>query len=109
MVLRCVPPGHRPDSVDGSSVVLHTVLRKTFGHQFLNLLITELTSDHSLTLEQCRLVTGAIQLAEGTHLTLDETALQTGTLGTIGVQNLEVLKHLLQWQKVRSPSCNFVF
>ncbi|KAG0600553.1 hypothetical protein M758_11G042700 [Ceratodon purpureus] len=50
--------------------------------------------------ETNRLVTGAIQLADGTHLTLDETALQAGTLGTIGVQNLEVLKHLLQWQKV---------
>jgi hypothetical protein len=50
--------------------------------------------------ETNRLVTGAVQLAEGTHLTLDETALQAGTLGTIGVQNLEVLKHLLEWQKV---------
>jgi hypothetical protein len=54
-------------------------------------------------------VTGAIQLADGTHLTLDETALQAGTLGTIGVQNLEVLKHLLQWQKVRNLGCSFVF
>jgi len=43
-----------------------------------------------------------MQLADGTHLTLDETALQAGTLGTIGVQNLEVLKHLLEWQKVRA-------
>lgn len=47
-----------------------------------------------------RLVTGAMQLSDGTHLTLDETALQAGTLNSVGVQNLEVLKHLLQWQKV---------
>lgn len=42
-----------------------------------------------------------MQLADGTHLTLDETTLQAGTLNAVGVQNVEVLKHLLQWQKVR--------
>lgn len=42
-----------------------------------------------------------MQLADGTHLTLDETTLQAGTLNAVGVQNIEVLKHLLQWQKVR--------
>lgn len=41
-----------------------------------------------------------MQLADGTHLTLDETTLQAGTLNAVGVQNVEVLKHLLQWQKV---------
>lgn len=54
-------------------------------------------------------MTGAVQLAEGTHLTLDETALQAGTLGTIGVQNLEVLKHLLEWQKVRVSELGTLF
>lgn len=65
--------------------------------------LCQFTSAYFLTLplKYRRLVTGAVQLAEGTHLTLDETALQAGTLGTIGVQNLEVLKHLLEWQKVR--------
>lgn len=42
-----------------------------------------------------------MQLADGTHLTLDETTLQAGALNAVGVQNVEVLKHLLQWQKVR--------
>ena len=46
-------------------------------------------------------MTGPLQLAEGTHLTLDETVLQAGALSPVGVQNLESLKHLLQWQKVR--------
>jgi hypothetical protein len=41
-----------------------------------------------------------LQLAEGTHLTLDETALEAGTLNATGIQNLASLKHLLEWQKV---------
>ncbi|CAK9260337.1 unnamed protein product [Sphagnum jensenii] len=47
-----------------------------------------------------RLMTGMLQLAEGTHLTLDETALEAGTLNATGIQNLASLKHLLEWQKV---------
>jgi hypothetical protein len=45
-------------------------------------------------------MTGMLQLAEGTHLTLDETALEAGTLNATGIQNLASLKHLLEWQKV---------
>ncbi|XP_027110645.2 mini-chromosome maintenance complex-binding protein [Coffea eugenioides] len=47
-----------------------------------------------------RLVSGALQLAEGTHLTIDETQLQTGTLNSTGVDNARVLKSLTELQKV---------
>ncbi|KAL3521301.1 hypothetical protein ACH5RR_019450 [Cinchona calisaya] len=47
-----------------------------------------------------RLVSGALQLAEGSHLTIDETQLQAGTLNTTGVDNARVLKSLMELQKV---------
>lgn len=47
-----------------------------------------------------RLVPGVLQLAEGTHLTIDETQLQTGILNSIGVENARLLKNLLESQKV---------
>ncbi|KAJ7566570.1 hypothetical protein O6H91_02G109100 [Diphasiastrum complanatum] len=47
-----------------------------------------------------RLITGVLQLAEGTHLILDETALTTGQLNATGVQNVQSLKNLMEWQKV---------
>eukprot|EP00249_Psilotum_nudum_P000776 c12897_g1_i1 orf=82-1905(+) len=47
-----------------------------------------------------RLVTGALQLADGTHLTLDETVLNAGELTSIGVQNVQTIKNLMEWQKV---------
>ncbi|KAI5074125.1 hypothetical protein GOP47_0010086 [Adiantum capillus-veneris] len=47
-----------------------------------------------------RLVTGDLQLAEGTHLMLDETALKSGQLTEIGLQNVQFLKNLMEWQKV---------
>ncbi|XP_010253131.1 PREDICTED: mini-chromosome maintenance complex-binding protein-like isoform X1 [Nelumbo nucifera] len=47
-----------------------------------------------------RLVTGVLQLAEGTHLTIDETQLKAGTLNSIGVENVRLLKNLMEWQKV---------
>lgn len=43
---------------------------------------------------------GVLQLAEGTHLTIDETRLQTGVLNSIGVENARLLKNLLEFQKV---------
>ncbi|XP_034704304.1 mini-chromosome maintenance complex-binding protein [Vitis riparia] len=47
-----------------------------------------------------RLVTGVLQLAEGSHLTIDETQLKSGTLNSVGVENARLLKNLMQLQKV---------
>ncbi|KAL6046790.1 AAA domain-containing protein [Balamuthia mandrillaris] len=47
-----------------------------------------------------RLVSGALQLAAGTFLILDETCLEEGTLNKTGVHNVSALKELIQWQKV---------
>ncbi|XP_055831428.1 mini-chromosome maintenance complex-binding protein isoform X2 [Solanum dulcamara] len=47
-----------------------------------------------------RLASGILQLAEGSHLTIDETQLQAGTLNSTGIENARVLKCLLEWQKV---------
>ena len=51
-----------------------------------------------------RLATGVLQLAEGTHLTLDETELESGQLSAVGVGNVESLKTLIEWQKVLSAT-----
>eukprot|EP00250_Pteridium_aquilinum_P012999 c21070_g1_i1 orf=136-1962(+) len=47
-----------------------------------------------------RLMTGDLQLADGTHLMLDETALKSGQLTEMGLQNVHFLKNLMEWQKV---------
>ncbi|KAI3994201.1 hypothetical protein MKX01_012458 [Papaver californicum] len=47
-----------------------------------------------------RLITGSLQLAEGTHLILDETQLNPGTLNSTGVENVKVLKSLVELQNV---------
>ncbi|KAK4489326.1 hypothetical protein RD792_005130 [Penstemon davidsonii] len=47
-----------------------------------------------------RLVAGFLQLPEGSHLTIDETPLQNGTLNSTGVENAQVLKNLMESQKV---------
>lgn len=57
-----------------------------------------------MCLWKCRLVTGSLQLAEGTYLLLDETALSTGQLTSVGIQNIQSLKNLMEWQKVSSMS-----
>lgn len=43
---------------------------------------------------------GVLQIADGTHLILDETELQPGTLNSVGVENANLLKNLLECQKV---------
>lgn len=48
----------------------------------------------------CRLVGGVLQLPEGSHLTIDETQLQAGTLNSSGVDNARILKGLMESQKV---------
>ncbi|PON34962.1 Mini-chromosome maintenance complex-binding protein [Parasponia andersonii] len=50
--------------------------------------------------ETNRLITGGLQLAEGTHLTIDETQLEAGTLNSVGVDNARMLKTLMELQKV---------
>ncbi|XP_026424247.1 mini-chromosome maintenance complex-binding protein-like isoform X2 [Papaver somniferum] len=47
-----------------------------------------------------RLITGSLQLADGTHLILDETQLNPGTLNSTGVENVQILKSLMEMQKV---------
>ncbi|VFQ77499.1 unnamed protein product [Cuscuta campestris] len=47
-----------------------------------------------------RLITGVLQFADGTHLTIDETQLQAGNLNSTGVENTQLLKNLLDMQKV---------
>ncbi|XP_010517485.1 PREDICTED: mini-chromosome maintenance complex-binding protein-like [Camelina sativa] len=47
-----------------------------------------------------RLMPGVLQIADGTHLILDETELQPGTLNSVGVENANLLKNLLECQKV---------
>lgn len=53
-----------------------------------------------------RLVSGPLQLSEGTHLTVDETQLHTGTLNSVGVENVRLLKTLLESQKVKAKYIN---
>ena len=48
----------------------------------------------------CRLVTGVLQLPQGSHLTFDETLLQSGSLTSKGVENTMLLKNLMESQKV---------
>lgn len=47
-----------------------------------------------------RLLSGLMQLPEGTHLTIDETQLEVGTLDSVGVENARLLKYLSEYQKV---------
>jgi hypothetical protein len=50
---------------------------------------------------QCsRLETGVLQLAEDSHLIVDETQLDVGTLNSVGVENARLLKNLMELQKV---------
>lgn len=47
-----------------------------------------------------RLVTGVLQLAEGSHVTFDETELEPGTLNSVGVENARLLKNFMEMQQV---------
>ncbi|KAJ9175971.1 hypothetical protein P3X46_014466 [Hevea brasiliensis] len=47
-----------------------------------------------------RLIPGVLQLAEGSHLIIDETQLETGTLNSVGVDNARLLRNLIEFQKV---------
>jgi len=50
--------------------------------------------------EANRLVTGVLQLPAGMHLTIDETVMTDGDLGSQGLKNLTALGNLITWQKV---------
>lgn len=52
--------------------------------------------------EHFRLVAGVLQLARGTHVTINETCMQSGTLSSNGIDNARLLKNLLELQKVSS-------
>ncbi|KAJ8537203.1 hypothetical protein K7X08_035604 [Anisodus acutangulus] len=51
-----------------------------------------------------RLVSGILQLAEGSHLTIDETQLLEGTLNPTGVENARALRSLLELQRLNMTS-----
>ncbi len=50
--------------------------------------------------EANRLVSGMLQLADGTHLTLDETKMDAGQLTQEGLRGLTALGHLINWQRL---------
>lgn len=58
-------------------------------------------ADHSLYLPPFRLQAGLLQLCPGTHLLLDEMALEPGRLEEKGVRNMAALGRVVQWQKVQ--------
>ncbi|XVF81935.1 hypothetical protein PTKIN_Ptkin16aG0002400 [Pterospermum kingtungense] len=47
-----------------------------------------------------RLIPGVLQLPEGSHLMVDETQLESGSLSSIGIENTRLLKNLMDFQKV---------
>ncbi|XP_032220134.1 mini-chromosome maintenance complex-binding protein [Nematostella vectensis] len=47
-----------------------------------------------------RLMSGMLQLSNGTELVLDETAMEAGQLNATGVQNVTSLGNLMSWQKL---------
>ena len=47
-----------------------------------------------------RLKSAVLQLSEGTHLIVDETAMETGQLKETGVSNVTALSHVISWQKL---------
>nr|KJB78580.1 hypothetical protein B456_013G008100 [Gossypium raimondii] len=47
-----------------------------------------------------RLVPGVLQLPEGSHLMVDETRLESGSLNSTGIENTKLLKNLIEFQKV---------
>jgi len=55
--------------------------------------------------EYSRLETGVLQLAEGSHLIVDETKLEAGTLNSVGVDNCRLLKNLMELQEVVALGC----
>lgn len=62
----------------------------------------------NLNIQCSRLVAGVLQLAEGSHLTIDETQLKAGTLNSVGVENARLLKTLMELQKVCPTHLYFV-
>jgi hypothetical protein len=54
-----------------------------------------------------RIVAGALQLAPGTHLLLDETALMPGTMGEPAVRNLRALAALVTTQTIEVDFVHF--
>ncbi|XP_046864540.1 mini-chromosome maintenance complex-binding protein-like isoform X2 [Xenia sp. Carnegie-2017] len=47
-----------------------------------------------------RLMTGKLQLSNNTHLIIDETVLEEGRLNENGTANLNVINHVILWQKL---------
>ncbi|KAL7589325.1 hypothetical protein Lser_V15G36082 [Lactuca serriola] len=96
-------------SLDKSSI-------SVFGNRISNAIKTLLPFTHHMPLtveylntaslspvkdyETNRLVSGALQCAEGSHFMIDETSLQAGVLNSNGVENTRLLKDLMEFQKV---------
>ncbi|KAF5467528.1 hypothetical protein F2P56_017347 [Juglans regia] len=52
--------------------------------------------------ETNRLKTGVLQLAEGSHIIIDETQLEAGTLNSVGMENARLLRNLMELQRPSS-------
>ncbi|XP_022743028.1 mini-chromosome maintenance complex-binding protein isoform X2 [Durio zibethinus] len=50
--------------------------------------------------QENRLIPGVLQLPEGSHIMVDETQLESGSLSSIGIENTKSLKNLMEFQKV---------
>ncbi|KAK3281451.1 hypothetical protein CYMTET_10763 [Cymbomonas tetramitiformis] len=107
----CPPPAASPAPGNSSTAafspvtealeqVLRSVLPRTSKMPFtVNYMNTEQlvpTKDY----EANRLTIGRLQLAEGTHLVVDETALQTGKLEEAGVRNMQSLQQVMTSQQL---------
>ncbi|KAK7353531.1 hypothetical protein VNO80_18980 [Phaseolus coccineus] len=89
-------------SVYGKQLTL--VLKKLLPFTFCIPLTVEYLNTVSLApkknYDTNRLETGVLQLAEGSHLIVDETKLEAGTLNSVGVENCRLLKNLMELQEV---------
>lgn len=65
--------------------------------EYLNTVSLAPKKDYQLN----RLIPGVLQLAEGSHLMVDETQLETGNLNSVGIENASLLKVLTEFQKVK--------
>ena len=84
----------RQTGIKGLAWCIWGVSLNTFGYLYLVVL------SESLKCLNCRLVCGVLQVADGSHLTFDETQLQPGTLNSQGVENTRLLKKFVEVQQV---------
>ncbi|KAL9313778.1 hypothetical protein ACSQ67_019230 [Phaseolus vulgaris] len=96
--------GFKKETVSVFGKQLTLVLKKLLPLTFCIPLTVEYLNTVSLApkknYDTNRLETGVLQLAEGSHLIVDETKLEAGTLNSVGVDNCRLLKNLMELQEV---------